>query len=234
LLHIDSAGKVETSALRAVDAHLALAADDHPALVFAKRESDRISLMLSWNLGTGKAVEIDRVSVPGQVAKIALDSRVPIAVAADGEHELGIAWRPLTTTKKIGSYDWDHFNRPGPETVDAEVRWVVVSPSGAEGGIHHARTTASPVTVFGGMNSSEAVYYGNGLNAATWNGAAFFVWLDNGNVVGVRASGLEPVVLAKTYQGALGGPALQLRSHQGQFELLVLGSGVFSYRLDCR
>lgn len=224
LLHIGTDGVADDRKLDVSDwgrdAELALTADDKPALVFLRRRGGRVRLWLSWSLDPSNAILIDEVSVPVSVAKRTQQTGASVSVAPDGDRGLGIAWRPLTGTNPSALGD-----------VPAEVRWLIINPDGGIDGPRRFATVAQQSTFFSGIDGPWPLTR-NGLQAASLEGRAFFVWNEQNDVVGVRSTDAVPTPLAPS--GFLGS-GLQLRHTDHGLELLLFHSSpsLKAFRVYC-
>ncbi|MEQ1506222.1 MAG: hypothetical protein ABMB14_28575, partial [Myxococcota bacterium] len=79
----------------AFDVRLGRTADDHPILAWLARDGDRLEVRASWSLDPADGIVVDAVTLSPAVAELSGRSRVELALAADGDHDLAIAWRPL-------------------------------------------------------------------------------------------------------------------------------------------
>ncbi|RYE71961.1 MAG: hypothetical protein EOO81_04620 [Oxalobacteraceae bacterium] len=222
LLQIDAHGKVGDVKLDVAngiqDAELVLTAEDRPALVFLRRDEARLGLWLSWSLDPGSATQVDGVQMTGSMAELSARSNISLAVAADGSRGIAIAWRPLTDRASDG---------PGERATSAEVRWLIVEPDGRIDGPRSAETTAEPSMWTTGRLT------GNGMQAGTMAGHAFFAWRHGMEIVGVRSSDKVPTSLAPTDSADT---ALQLRTRTDDVELILLRSSpaVRAFSVHCR
>jgi hypothetical protein len=119
-----------------------MTADDRPALVFGRREGSQLRLLLSWTLDPATAIVLDEVSVPPSVATLSEVTHFEVSVTKDGEHGLGVAWRPLTEHNPKASWK---------QSAEAEVRWVTVEPAGVSTPVQRTPSMARPLMGHSGI-----------------------------------------------------------------------------------
>ena len=230
LLHIGIGGKVDDKRLDvsdwARDAKLVLTAVDRPALVFVRRDSGRLRLLLSWSLDPSTAILLDEVDVPIAVAKLSQRTGLSVSGAADGKGGLGVAWRPLTDRSSIGAWT---------VPTAGEVRWLTVEPEGSTSRPRRHATKLHPLGFYSGIGPYGLA--GNGLKAGVFGGRAFFAWIEGADIVGARSTDDVPTPLAPSDAGfpGSGEPLIGLRERGDGLELILFYSAprVSAFRIRC-
>lgn len=208
--------------VRRWDVRLAVAADGTPVLAWVDREGEHLRVHVAWDLDVEHARVVDDVTLPEPVAELSLITRSGLAVAADGEHGIGLAWRPLSDP------DLDDVGSPGapPQTPSAaQVRWMVVAPDGARSEVRTHATIAQPLGGTTGIGPWPLS--GNGMKAGRLGARAVFVWNDGEAIRGVTTDMDHAVELTS----AEGAPLIALRER----ELLLFDTTprVRALRLSC-
>jgi hypothetical protein len=206
------------------DANLATAADDRPALLLLRRGEGHLRLLLSWSLDPSATVLLDEVEASVAAAKLSQWTGVEISTAADGEHGLGVAWRPLTDHKSDASWD---------RSATAEIRWMTAEPSGPPSRPQRHSTMAQPL----GFRSGHGPWglARSGLRASQLGGRAFFAWTEGSEILGARSTDTAASFIAPSEIREAGAPLIDLQSRPSGLDMILLHNlpKVRGFRIRC-